>query len=275
MKESNDLNRKLLDWLEGDLSAEELDDLQKQMLADEELANEAKLLSLTKLKPDENIRFKNKNLLLKEEPKKPFAFVYSNWSKWASVAAGLLLIGASIVVLNQNKEKISGQAQIESNWKNEEVLAYNPGTGTGAENVDSKKSGTATQNSQTPAKKDGEKPASNKNSKSGEKPEKKSNEKVQPKSIKPFLLKDQIDKPIDQLFVSAEKMNYLPMNNLVAQPESKSLLANASEGWRKFRNLFSPAEIELKKEIVNDKTLWVLSFSNKAGELDAIYLGTK
>lgn len=275
MKESNDLNRKLLEWLEGDLSAEELDDLQKQMLADEELANEAKLLSLTKLKPDENIRFKNKNLLLKEEPKKPFAFVYSNWSKWASVAAGLLLIGASIVVLNQNKEKISGQAQVESNWKNEEVLAYNPGTGTGAENVDSKKSGTATQSSQTPAKKDGEKPASNKNSKGGEKPEKKSNEKVQPKSIKPFLLKDQIDKPIDQLFVSAEKMDYLPMNNLGAESESKSLLANASEGWRKFRNLFSPAEIELKKEIVNDKTLWVLSFSNKAGELDAIYLGTK
>lgn len=275
MKESEDLNRKLLDWLEGDLSAEELDDLQAQMLADEELANEAKMLSLTKLKPDENIRFRNKSLLLKEEPKKPFVFVYSNWTKWASVAAGLLLLGASILVLNKNKESMPSQANIETDWKKGEVLAYNPGTGTGAENADSKKGG-ATSNSQPPAKKDGEKPSTNKNnSKSGEKTEKKSNEKIQPKSIKPFLLKDQIDKPIDQLFVSAEKLEFLPMNPLPVEPQETSLLANASEGWRKFRNLFSPAEIELKKEIVNDKTLWVLSFSNKAGELDAIYLGTK
>ncbi|MFI5220729.1 MAG: hypothetical protein ACHQK8_00270 [Bacteroidia bacterium] len=91
----NSYEEKLITYLEGEMSKVEMDELEKHFIIYPELKAESELFRKTKLAPDKNIVFKNKNALKKSVP------LFSNYQNYLWRAAAVLFLCGLILFLNR------------------------------------------------------------------------------------------------------------------------------------------------------------------------------
>ena len=90
MKNREELDRKMIDWLEGDLADQDIKELERLLEADDDLMNDWEAFQLTKLEPT-RVEYKHKDTLRKKDPRIIGLYGIS-WKQTLRVAAMLLLI---------------------------------------------------------------------------------------------------------------------------------------------------------------------------------------